>query len=93
MRWSQCIAVLVFVLFGCIFLSAAEEVTGGNIAANVSFDSIPDINTKLDLCQAILEVSQLSCPLKEGPHTVTVVETIPEFLPSVSVGPCPPYYS
>lgn len=93
MNWSQCIAVIVFVLLGCIFLSAAEEVTGGSIALNISFDSVPFYNAKLDLCMIIPDVSQLSCPLKEGPHTVTVVQTIPEFLPSVSVGPCPSYYS
>ena len=77
----------------CIFLSAAEEVTGGSIALNVSFNSTPLISLKLDLCQTVAGVSSLSCPLKEGPNTLTVAQTIPEFLPSVSVGLCSSYYS
>lgn len=67
--------------------------TDGSIAVKVYYGSVPLYNAKLDLCEVLLKVSQLSCPLKEGPYTVTVVETIPDFLPSVSVGPCPSYYS
>ena len=78
----------VFALLDCLLLFAAEEVTDGGMAANISFDSQPLISVKQDLCQDIVKVSSLSCPLKEGPHTVTVVVTIPEFLPSVSVGLC-----
>ena len=87
------LVVLVFALLDIFDLSAAEQVTDGKIALKIDFNSQTFYTTTLDLCQVLPEVSPLSCPLKEGPHSVTVVETIPGFLPSVSMGLCGSYFS
>ena len=72
-------------------LSAAEQVSGGSIDVKLYWNKVSVYSTTLDLCQILPEVSKLTCPVQTGPQSVMVVETIPGFLPSVSVLLCISY--
>ena len=70
------------------FISADEEVTGGNIQLTLSINNIPFVNLPLDLCDAAQQAG-LSCPLSKGNHSVSISEDIPYLAPPVSpMGSC-----
>jgi len=72
----------------CWFISADEEVTGGNIQLSLSINNIPFVNMPLDLCDAAQQAG-LSCPLYKGNHSISITEDIPYLAPPVSpMGSC-----
>jgi len=67
----------------CWFISADEEVTGGNIQLSFSVNSIPFLNRPLDLCD-VAQQTGLSCPLSKGNHFISISKDIPFLAPPVS---------
>lgn len=58
-----------------------EEVTNGTISVFVKYGVIPYYSDSVNLCKTL----NLNCPVKAGPGTVTVKDTIREFQPRVSL--------
>ena len=63
-------------------MTAEEEVTGGQLKIVLKIDNIEFINTELQLCDIASEAG-LTCPIKEGVHTLEVKQEIPDEAPRV----------
>eukprot|EP01025_Chloroclados_australasicus_P045956 TRINITY_DN50706_c0_g1_i1.p3 TRINITY_DN50706_c0_g1~~TRINITY_DN50706_c0_g1_i1.p3 ORF type:complete len:227 (+),score=31.94 TRINITY_DN50706_c0_g1_i1:44-682(+) len=57
-----------------------EEVSSGKITVEVEFLGIKVVNKTLDLCQTISKYQQ--CPIKQGPLSVKLTESLPSDAPS-----------
>ena len=65
------------------FITADEDVTGGNIKVSAKYGIIPVYSNTLDLCDTAQEAG-LKCPFGAGKHSLKITENIPGEVPSVS---------
>lgn len=61
--------------------------TSGTIKVSAKFDGVSLYNGDFDLCE-IAEMVELTCPLKEGMHSIEVSVTVPDIAPNVSMRVC-----
>lgn len=63
---------------------AMQQIPGGKINVQLRLGLIK-FNKQFDLCQALTDISETRCPIKQGPITIKATQNIPKELPPFPV--------
>ena len=75
-------AIIIVIMYSFLIFTD-EEVTGGQVKVSLKYGVIPIYSSTMDLCDLVMQLTSLKCPLAKGDHDVDIKQTIPGDAPSV----------